>query len=83
LHHLPAAQAAALTGRSFFPPVMTSPFSSALSTAFTFSFLACLVAAGASWLRGGKYHYREEEALPAPEPRRTAGEPEPRPAVQP
>ncbi len=70
LHGLPAAQAAALTGRSFFPHLMSAPFSSALSTAFTFSFIACLVAAGASWLRGGKYHYRDEEAsspeVPAP-----------------
>jgi MFS family permease len=60
LGHLPAGQAAALTGRSFFPHLMSAPFSSALSAAFTFSFIACLVAAGASWLRGGKYHYREE-----------------------
>jgi hypothetical protein len=60
LHALPHAQAAALTGRSFFPHLMSAPFSSALSTAFTFSFIACLVAAGASWLRGGKYHYGEE-----------------------
>ncbi len=62
LHALPASQAAALTGRSFFPQLMGAPFSQALSTAFTFSFIACLVAAWASWLRGGKYHYREEEA---------------------
>jgi MFS family permease len=61
LTHLPHAQAAVLTGRSFFPRLMTAPFSSALSTAFTFSFIACLVAAGASWLRGGKYHYRDQE----------------------
>lgn len=39
-------------------------FSDALSTAFTFSFIACLVAAWASWLRGGRYHYRED---PEPE----------------
>jgi hypothetical protein len=72
LHHLPAAQAAALTGRSFFPHLMTGPFSSALSTAFTFSFIACLIAAGASWLRGGKYHHRDEdeEAPPARAPER-------------
>jgi hypothetical protein len=42
---------------------MTGPFSHALSTAFTFSFIACLVAAGASWLRGGKYHHHEEEPV--------------------
>src|SRR5205085_4402182 len=33
LHHLPAAQVSALTGRSFFPHLMTVPFSSALSAA--------------------------------------------------
>jgi MFS family permease len=60
LQHLPHAQAAVLTGRSFFPQLMGVPFSDALSSAFTFSFVACLVAAWASWLRGGKFHYREE-----------------------
>jgi len=39
---------------------MGAPFPDALGTAFTFSFIACLVAASASWLRGGKYHYRDE-----------------------
>jgi MFS family permease len=77
LHQLPAAQAAVLTGRSFFPQVIATPFSDALSAAFTFSFIACLIAAGASWMRGGKYHYREEdieEAVrrpPSGAPRRT------------
>jgi hypothetical protein len=72
LHQLPAAQSAALTGRSFFPQLISGPFSSALSTAFTFSFIACLIAAGASWLRGGKYHHRDEPATaPAREPART------------
>jgi hypothetical protein len=71
LHHLPAAQAAALTGRSFFPRLMGAPFSDALAAAFTFSFIACLIAAGASWLRGGKYHYSDEPdaAPPAGVPR--------------
>src|SRR5947209_3748066 len=77
LHHLPAAQVAALTGRSFFPHLMSTPFSSALSTAFTFSFIACLIAAGASWLRGGKYHYEAEPEEPA----RQASE-APRPQVR-
>jgi hypothetical protein len=75
LAHLPHAQAAVLTGRSFFPRLMSGPFASALSTAFTFSFIACLVAAAASWLRGGKYHYtdRAEPAEPGrPAPAATA-----------
>jgi hypothetical protein len=42
---------------------MGVPFSDALNAAFTFSFVVCLIAAGASWLRGGKYHYREEESV--------------------
>jgi MFS family permease len=74
LHHLSAAQAHTLTGRSFFPELMTAPFKDALSAAFTFSMIACLVAAAASWMRGGKYHHREEEIeaaereRPSPEP---------------
>jgi hypothetical protein len=62
LHHLPAAQVAALTGHSFFPRLMAVPFSSALSAAFTFAFIACLIAAGASWLRGGRYYHQEQES---------------------
>jgi MFS family permease len=71
LSQLSPAQAHALTGREFFPHLMTVPFSSALSTAFTFSFIACLIAAGASWLRGGKYHHRDE---PAPASARATAE---------
>jgi MFS family permease len=62
LNSLPHAQAAALTGRSFFPQLMTGPFADALSAAFIFSAVACLIAAAASWLRGGKYHWSEGEA---------------------
>ena len=71
VHHLPATQAAALTGRSFFPHLMGAPFSDALSAAFTFSFVACLIAAGASWLRGGKYAHVEAAEEPAATPART------------
>jgi MFS family permease len=62
LSSLPHAQAAALTGRSFFPQLMSGPFAEALGTAFTFSAMACLVAAVASWLRGGKYHHSDADA---------------------
>jgi MFS family permease len=60
LARLPAHQAAVLTGRSFFPSLISGPFASGLHTAFDFAIAACLAAAGMSWLRGGKYHYREE-----------------------
>src|SRR5690348_5664177 len=62
---LPAAQAHTLTGRSFFPGLISSPFHTALVYAFVFAIVACLVAAVASLLRGGKYHHVDE---PEPEP---------------
>jgi hypothetical protein len=62
LGNLPAGQAHALTGRSFFPHLISGPFHSALVYAFTFAIAACLVAAVASLLRGGKYHHLEATA---------------------
>ena len=59
LAHLPAGHAAILEGRSFFPNLISGPFHNGLHTAFDFSIGASLVAAGASWLRGGKYTYRD------------------------
>src|SRR5437764_508664 len=56
---LPAGQAHALTGRTFFPHLISGPFHTALVYAFVFAIAACLVAAVASVLRGGKYHYAE------------------------
>jgi MFS family permease len=58
LTHLPHARAAYLTGRSFFPDLISGPFSTGLHEAFDFAIAACLVAAAASWLRG----------KPAPQP---------------
>ena len=67
LHHLPAGQAHEVTGRSFFPDLISSPFHTALVYAFVFAIAACLVAAVASLLRGGKYHH-EEATVPAGSP---------------
>jgi MFS family permease len=66
LAHLSAANRALLNGRSFFPSLISKPFESGLHAAFDFAVLACLVAAGASWLRGGKYIYSEEPRGPVP-----------------
>jgi MFS family permease len=55
LPHLSHAHAAYLTGREYFPQLMSQPFSAGLDEAFDFAVVACLVAAAASWLRGGKY----------------------------
>jgi len=59
LGSLPHAQASLLTGRSFFPHLISGPFSSALLAAFSFAAAACLIAAIASLLRGGIYHHEE------------------------
>ena len=59
---VPAAKVRYLTGRSFFPKLISGPFHHGLAEAFTFALAACLVAAGASWLRGGKYHHGDEPA---------------------
>jgi MFS family permease len=67
LARLPAHQAAVLTGRGFFPALISAPFASGLHAAFDFAIAACLLAAGMSWLRGGKYHY-QEETEPAAQP---------------
>jgi MFS family permease len=61
LGHLPHANAAYLTGRSFFPHLISGPFMDGLKEAFDFAAAACVIAAIASWLRGGKYHYAEPE----------------------
>jgi MFS family permease len=57
---LPPDQAAYLTGRSFFPSLITGPFADGLHVAFWFAIAACLIAAIASWLGGN--------GLPAAEP---------------
>jgi MFS family permease len=67
LQALPAAQHALLTGRSFFPQLIREPFQHGLHEAFTFAVIACLLAASASLLRGGRYSSAEHE--------RTAREP--------
>ena len=55
LSGLPASHAAYLTGRTFFPSLISAPFSRGLAIAFGFAIAACLIAALASLLRGGRY----------------------------
>ena len=73
LAHVSTAQRDALTGRGFFPRLIAGSFLDGLHIAFDFSIIACLVAAGASWLRGGKYIYRP----PAPAEAVAGGAPNP------
>jgi hypothetical protein len=81
LAHLSVSAQAVLTGRSFFPKLISAPFSSGLHETFAFAIAACLLAALASLARGGVYHHEERrphekeparEGIPAPV-RSTAG----------
>lgn len=60
---------AVLEGHSFFPHLISGPFSDGLDIAFSFAIVACLVAAAASLLRGGRYHHVEEPARAQLQPR--------------
>jgi MFS family permease len=60
LARLPHARAAYLTGRSFFPSLISAPFASGLHEAFDFAIVAMLIAAAASWLRGKHSTQRDE-----------------------
>ncbi|HWG64365.1 MAG TPA: MFS transporter [Streptosporangiaceae bacterium] len=63
LAHLPARQAAYITGRSFFPRLIEQPFASGLHLAFTFAAIATGVAIVASALRGPRYQHTAEPIL--------------------
>jgi MFS family permease len=67
LPHLSHAKAAYLTGRAFFPQLISPPFMTGLRAAFDFAIGACLLAAVASILRGGRYVHEEQIHHPAPE----------------
>jgi MFS family permease len=62
LAKLPASHAAYLTGHAFFPSLISAPFARGLDIAFDFAIAACLVAALASLLRGGRYVHEEHGA---------------------
>ncbi len=61
LSTLPAHNVSVITGASFFPHLISRPFSHGLSEAFVFAAICCFIAAVASWLRGGKYHAEDVE----------------------
>jgi hypothetical protein len=50
---LSAHNHALLVGRSFFPQLISGPFRTGLHEAFAFAIFACLIAALASYFRGG------------------------------
>jgi hypothetical protein len=75
IQHLVGAQAlngvsahdrVVLTGHSFFPDLISEPFRHGLHYAFGFAIVACLIAAAASAMRGG----RPADEVVVPIPRR-------------
>src|SRR6202035_2289859 len=63
LAKLPPANVARLTGKSFFPQLISQPFHHGLVIVFTMAVIVLVIASLASLLRGGKYVH--EEAVPA------------------
>jgi MFS family permease len=53
---------AAVTGRGFFANLIAQPFEAGLHAAFGFAIAVCLVAAAASWSRGGRYIHEPGDA---------------------
>jgi MFS family permease len=62
---LPPDKAAYVTGTTFFPKLISSPFKHGLAIAFSASLLMCLVAAAASWLRGSRYVHTDDAVMAA------------------
>jgi MFS family permease len=60
LAHVGAHNRAVLMGRGFFPHLIEAPFKNGLHETFIFAIVACLLAAAASLLRGGRYHFVDE-----------------------
>jgi MFS family permease len=64
---LPPDRAAYITGKTFFPQLISSPFKHGLAIVFTASLFMFLVAAAASWMRGSDFVHEEQETVPFPE----------------
>ena len=72
LQQIPAANAAKLTGKEFFPQLISQPFHHGLVVVFTAAALMMLIGAIASLFRGGKYVH-DDGALSQPRRRRPDG----------
>jgi hypothetical protein len=59
LSGLSAHHRAVLTSRGFFPQMISGPFQSGLHAALDLAIAVSLLAAAASWVRGGRYEYAE------------------------
>jgi hypothetical protein len=59
--HLSRANYDAISGRSFFPSLISAPFHRGLHEALAFAIVACLVAAAASWSRGRRFVHEQQD----------------------
>jgi MFS family permease len=60
---LPLANVHTLVGKAFFPSLIASPFKDGIVYVLIFAAAMCLVAALASWLRGGKFVHEEAHTV--------------------
>lgn len=61
LQSLPAGTAAVITGKQFFPSLISAPFMHGLAIALGFSCALYLISGLASWLGGGRYVHDDAE----------------------
>ena len=72
---LPSANVHTLLSKKFFPSLISGPFKDGIVDVLIFAAAMCLVAALASWLRGGKFVHEEAHTVHGHEARRTHGRP--------
>ena len=65
LPSIPASNAAYVTGKVFFPHLISVPFMDGMHITFTFAMIMMVVAAFASWFRGKRYVHDETVAVEA------------------
>ncbi len=68
LPNLPADKAAYLTGKVFFPHLISVPFMDGMHVTFTFAMIMMVVAAFASWFRGKRYVHEDAPVAEATHP---------------
>ena len=66
LARLPASHVATLTGRTFFPQLISQPFHHGLVIVFVMAMTVLVLAAAVSLLRGGRFVHDEHAASPRP-----------------
>ncbi|MEJ2667931.1 MAG: MFS transporter, partial [Deinococcales bacterium] len=65
LQGIPADKATYITGKVFFPHLISVPFMDGMHVTFAFAMIMMIVAAIASWVRGGRYVHEEVPELAA------------------